>query len=672
MVPELGHFSLILALALALILGVAPLVGAGFGKESGNATLMALSRPVAQGQFVFVAFAFGCLAYSFLVSDFSVLNVATNSNSKLPAQYRLAATWGSHEGSMLLWTLMLAGWTFAVTLFSRNLPLEVVARVLAVMGLVSAGFLLFMLLTSNPFERLIPAAPEGRDLNPLLQDPGMVIHPPMLYMGYVGFSIAFAFAVAALIGGRLDATWARWSRPWTTAAWCFLTVGIALGSAWAYYELGWGGWWFWDPVENASFMPWLVGTALIHSLAVTEKRGTFKSWTVLLAIIAFSLSLLGTFLVRSGVLTSVHAFATDPRRGIFILAFLVIVIGSSLALYAWRAPKVGLGGKFNAVSRESFLLANNVLLMVAMAAVMLGTLYPLFLDALEMGKISVGPPYFDAVFYPLMAPAMFLMGLGPIARWKKAALPDLWTRLRWTLAITVVTALLLPFVMGKWALLISLGLWFSIWIAVTSLVALWQRLRLSPQQGWRAKLTASSRSYYGMHFAHIGVAVFVAGITLVKGYEVEKDVRMEPGQTVVVQDYEFKFVGVRDVPGPNYSAIQGKFEVSRGGKPVDALYPEKRSYFASGQVMTEAAIDAGVLRDLYVSLGEPVEAAAWGVRIYVKPFINWIWGGCFLMSLGGLIALSDRRYRFKVNVAEAQQPVKEPAVRAKAREVKPA
>jgi cytochrome c-type biogenesis protein CcmF len=672
MVPELGHFSLILALALALVLGVVPLVGAGFGTRGGNATLMALSRPVAQGQFLFVAFAFGCLAYSFLASDFSVLNVASNSNSKLPAQYRLAATWGSHEGSMLLWTLMLAGWTFAVTLFSRNLPLEVVARVLAVMGLVSAGFLLFMLLTSNPFERLIPAAVEGRDLNPLLQDPGMVIHPPMLYMGYVGFSIAFAFAVAALIGGRLDATWARWSRPWTTAAWCFLTVGVALGSAWAYYELGWGGWWFWDPVENASFMPWLVGTALIHSLAVTEKRGTFKSWTVLLAIIAFSLSLLGTFLVRSGVLTSVHAFATDPKRGVFILAFLVIVIGSSLALYAWRAPKVGLGGKFSAVSRESFLLANNVILVIALAAVMLGTLYPLFLDALGMGKISVGPPYFDAVFYPLMAPALFLIGLGPIARWKHAALPDLWARLRWTLAVTLVSALLLPIVMGKWTLLISLGLWFAIWIAATSLVALWQRLRLSPQQGWRAKLTASSRSYYGMHFAHIGVAVFVAGVTLVKGYEVEKDVRMESGQTVVVQGYEFKFIGVRDVPGPNYSSVQGKFEVSRGGKPVDALYPEKRSYFASGQVMTEAAIDVGVLRDLYVALGEPVEAGAWGVRIYVKPFINWIWGGCFLMALGGLIALSDRRYRFKVKVAEAPQPVRETAVPAKGREVKPA
>jgi cytochrome c-type biogenesis protein CcmF len=672
MVPELGHFSLILALSLALVLGVVPLVGAGFGKGSGNATLMALSRPVAQGQFVFVAFAFGCLAYSFLISDFSVLNVATNSNSKLPAQYRLAATWGSHEGSILLWTLMLAGWSFAVTLFSRNLPLEVVARVLAVMGLVSAGFLLFMLLTSNPFERLIPAAPEGRDLNPLLQDPGMVIHPPMLYMGYVGFSIAFAFAVAALIGGRLDATWARWSRPWTTAAWCFLTVGIALGSAWAYYELGWGGWWFWDPVENASFMPWLVGTALIHSLAVTEKRGTFKSWTVLLAIIAFSLSLLGTFLVRSGVLTSVHAFATDPKRGIFILAFLVIVIGSSLALYAWRAPKVGLGGKFSAISRESFLLANNVLLVVAMAAVMLGTLYPLFLDALGMGKISVGPPYFDAVFYPLMAPALFLIGLGPIARWKHAALPDLWARLRWTLAVTVATALLLPLVMGKWTLLVSLGLWFAIWIAATSLVALWQRLRLSPQPSWRAKLTASSRSYYGMHVAHIGVAVFVAGVTLVKGYEVEQDVRMEIGQTVAVKGYEFKFTGVRDVPGPNYSAVQGSFEVSRGGKPVDVLNPQKRSYFASGQVMTEAAIDTGVLRDLYVSLGEPVEAGAWGVRIYVKPFIDWIWGGCFLMALGGLVALSDRRYRFKVKVAGVPQPSRDAVMPAKVGAVKPA
>ncbi len=437
---------------------------------------MNVARPAAQGQFVFVAIAFGCLAYSFVNNDFSVLNVVNNSNSSLPWFYRFAATWGSHEGSLLLWVLMLTGWMLAVTLFSRHLPLEMVSRILGVMALISVGFLLFMLFTSNPFERLLPAAPDGRDLNPLLQDPGMVIHPPMLYMGYVGFSVAFAFAVAALLGGQLDATWARWSRPWTTMAWVFLTIGIALGSWWAYYELGWGGWWFWDPVENASFMPWLLGTALIHSLAVTEKRGGFKVWTVLLAIVTFSLSLLGTFLVRSGVLTSVHAFATDPARGIFILGFLVIVIGASLTLFAWRAPKVGLGGKFDFVSRESALLANNLLLIVAAASVLLGTLYPLFLDALGLGKISVGPPYFDSVFVPLMAPAIFLMGVGPLAKWKQAELPDLAHRLRWAFAVALVTALLLPFTMGKWTPMIAFGLLLALWVAVSGVVNLWQRV----------------------------------------------------------------------------------------------------------------------------------------------------------------------------------------------------
>jgi cytochrome c-type biogenesis protein CcmF len=657
MIPELGHFSLILALVLASVLGVLPLAGAGFGGKAGNAALMSLARPVAQGQLVFVAFAFGCLTYSFLNNDFSVLNVAQHSNSKLPTVYRFTAAWGSHEGSLLLWTLMLSGWMFAVTIFSRNLPLEVAARVLAVMGLVSVGFLLFMLLTSNPFERLFPPAPEGRDLNPLLQDPGMVIHPPMLYMGYVGFSVAFAFAVAALLGGKLDATWSRWSRPWTTAAWCFLTMGIALGSWWAYYELGWGGWWFWDPVENASFMPWLAGTALIHSLAVTEKRGAFKSWTVLLAIVAFSLSLLGTFLVRSGVLTSVHAFATDPKRGVFILIFLAIVIGGSLALYAWRAPKVGLGGKFSAVSRESALLANNLVLVVALAAVMLGTLYPLFLDAMGMGKISVGPPYFDAVFYPLMAPALFLIGLGPIAAWREASLPNIWQRVKWAFGVAVASALLLPFVLGKWTPLISLGLLFAMWIIATTAAALRNRYMTASQQGWKAKLAASSRSYYGMHLAHLGVAVFVIGVTLVKGYEVEKDVRLAPGESVTLNDHEFKFAGVRDVPGPNYNAVQGKVEVFKGGKLVETMLPEKRSYFAAGQTMTEAAIDPGLTRDLYVSLGEPVGNGAWGVRIYVKPYIDWIWGGCFLMALGGFLAISDRRYRIKVRQAAEQEAV---------------
>src|SRR5687768_15486702 len=472
MIPEIGQFALIIALLLALTQAVLPLYGA----SNGNRTWMALAAPAGQAQFIFVVIAFGCLAYSFITNDFSVLNVASNSNSQLPLHYRLAASWGSHEGSLLLWTLMLSLWTVAVSLFSRHLPEEMTARVLSVMGIVSVGFLLFMLLTSNPFARLFPIPPDGRDLNPLLQDPAMVAHPPMLYMGYVGFSVAFAFAIAALIGGRLDATWARWSRPWTTVAWMFLTCGIALGSFWAYYELGWGGWWFWDPVENASFMPWLVGTALIHSLAVTEKRGGFKSWTVLLAIAAFSLSLLGTFLVRSGVLTSVHAFATDPKRGIFILAFLVIVIGGSLFLYAWRAKQVGLGGKFDLISRESLLLANNVLLTVACGAVLLGTLYPLIVDALGMGKLSVGPPYFNLVFVPLMAPAAFLMGVGPIARWRKASLPELAVRLRWAFAASVITALLLPLVLGSWKPLASLGLLLALWIVVTAILNLRDRV----------------------------------------------------------------------------------------------------------------------------------------------------------------------------------------------------
>jgi cytochrome c-type biogenesis protein CcmF len=511
---------------------------------------------------------------------------------------------------------------------------------------------LFLLLTSNPFARLMPAAAEGQDLNPLLQDPGMVIHPPMLYMGYVGFSVAFAFAIAALLGGRLDATWARWSRPWTTVAWCFLTLGIALGSAWAYYELGWGGWWFWDPVENASFMPWLAGTALIHSLAVTEKRGTFRSWTVLLAIIAFSLSLVGTFLVRSGVLTSVHAFATDPARGVFILAFLAIVIGGSLVLYAARAGVVGGGAGFALVSRESMLLANNVLLIAALGTVMLGTLYPLFLDALNLGKISVGPPYFESVFVPLMAPLVFLMGIGPLAAWRQASLPDLATRLKWAVGVAFVIALVLPFILGRWTPLIALGVLLSAWIAGSTVVALVQRVRGSPQQGLAAKLRAHPRAWYGMLLAHFGVAVFIAGVTLVKSYEVERDVRLDVGQSVAIAGHSFTFRGVTPREGPNYNAIVGAIDVARNGKTLDTLYPEKRAYIASGQTMTEAAIDAGIFGDRYVSLGEPVTEnalnGAWGVRIYVKPFVDWIWFGCLLMALGGFVAVSDRRYRLTV------------------------
>ncbi|MGH8762233.1 MAG: heme lyase CcmF/NrfE family subunit [Nitrosospira sp.] len=651
MIPELGNFALILALLLALIQGTLPIVGAARGIPS----WMALARPVVQGQFVFIAIAFFCLAYSFINNDFSVINVAQNSNSRLPLEYRFAATWGSHEGSLLLWVLMLASWSVAVSVFSRRLPDDMVARVLGVMGLVSVGFLLFMLFTSNPFDRMLPGAPEGSDLNPLLQDPGMVFHPPMLYMGYVGFSVAFAFAIAALLSGQLDATWARWSRPWTTVAWSFLTIGIMLGSWWAYYELGWGGWWFWDPVENASFMPWLVGTALVHSLAVTEKRGSFKSWTVLLAICAFSLSLLGTFLVRSGVLTSVHAFATDPKRGIFILAFLVIVIGASLLLFAWRAPKIGLGGKFELLSRESLLLGNNLLMMVAAGSILLGTLYPLIIDALELGKLSVGPPYFEAVFVPLMTPAIFLIGVGPLARWKQASLPDLAVRLRWAFAVSMVTALVMPFLMGEWKPLVSFGLLLAFWVIASMAVNLRHRLQSSGKKGLFAKLASQSRSYYGMHLAHLGIAVFIIGVTLVGGYETEKDVRMEIGNTVEVGGYTFRFNGVKKEPGPNYMADIGELDVLRNGEKVRVMQPEKRTYTASGMAMTEAAIDTGVLRDLYVALGEPLENGAWVVRVYHKPFVDWIWFGCILMAVGGFLAVSDRRYRLAMR--EKRQPV---------------
>ena len=643
MIPELGHFALIVALCIAVAQGTLPL----WGVAKGNRRLMAMARPAAQGQFVFVAIAFGCLAWSFVHNDFSVVNVATNSNSGLPVQYRFAATWGSHEGSLLLWVLMLTGWMTAVSLFSRHLPDAMTARVLSVMALVSIGFLLFLLLTSNPFERMLPMAEDGRDLNPLLQDPGMVIHPPMLYMGYVGFSVAFAFAIAALLGGRLDATWARWSRPWTTAAWMFLTVGICLGSGWAYYELGWGGWWFWDPVENASFMPWLVGTALMHSLAVTEKRGGFKIWTVLLAIIAFSLSLHGTFLVRSGVLTSVHAFATDPRRGIFILVFLVLVIGASLLLFAWRAPKVGLGGRFELVSRESALLANNVLLLVAAFSVLLGTLYPLFLDALGLGKISVGPPYFDSVFVPLMAPALFLMGVGPMARWKQASIPDLATRLRWAFAVSVVVAAILPFVLGRWSPMIFLGLALAFWIFAAGIFNVAGRigqLRTAGTPLGRA-LRAQPRGYWGMVVAHAGVAVFIVGVTMVKGYETEKDVKMRPGDTVDAGGYGFRLEGFTQRRGPNYQATVGEITVLYNGQKRGSLFPEKRFYTATQMPMTEAAIDLGVTRDLYVSLGDRVGDGAWTVRVHVKPFIGWIWWGCLIMAFGGLLAASDRRYR---------------------------
>jgi cytochrome c-type biogenesis protein CcmF len=648
--PELGHFTLWLGLALSLWLGIVPLAGA----QTGRVRWMALARPGSVVLFFLVLLSFLSLTAAFINHDFTVAYVAQNSNSALPLMYRISAVWGGHEGSLLLWLLMLVGWMAAVGLFSKHLPLPVVARILSVMALVAVGFFLFTLATSNPFDRLFPAPADGRDLNPLLQDPGMIIHPPMLYMGYVGFSVAFAFAVAALIGGNLDAQWARWTRPWTTLAWIFLTLGIAIGSWWAYYELGWGGWWFWDPVENASFMPWLVGTALIHSLAVTEKRGSFKNWTVLLAIMAFSLSLLGTFLVRSGVLSSVHAFATDPTRGLFILGFLVIVIGVSLALYAWRAPSVGLGARFALLSRESLLLANNVLLLVAMAAVLLGTLYPLLLDALDMGKISVGPPYFDTVFAPLMVPVVFLMGIGPIANWRKAELPDIVTRIKWAIGATVVATVLSSWIAGKFSWMSALGLLLGWWVVASVAADYWNRIspRVANSGSVLARARQVPRATYGMMLAHLGVAAFIFGVTMVRTHEFERDVKLAPGGHVEVDGMRFQLAELKDITGPNYKGVQGIVKVSRDGKDIATLRPEKRTYRVQTMPMTEAAIRTRLSGDLYVSLGEPVDQGdAWIVRIYIKPYVSWIWGGCVLMALGGALAAADRRYRAKKTVS---------------------
>jgi len=641
MTPELGHFALILAFLIAVLQGTLPLIGA----HRGDRTWVALARPLSQALFVMLATSFVCLAIAFVHDDFSVRYVAEHSNSLLPPIYKFAAVWGGHEGSFLLWLLMLSGWTLAVSLFSRSLPDDMVARVIGVLGLVAAGFLVFVLVTSNPFDRLIPAAPDGRDLNPLLQDPGLVVHPPMLYMGYVGFSVAFAFALAALLAGRLDAAWARWSRPWTLAAWVSLTLGIALGSYWAYYELGWGGWWFWDPVENASFMPWLVGTALIHSLAVTEKRGSFRNWTVLLAICAFSLSLLGTFLVRSGVLTSVHAFATDPRRGIMILILLALVIGTSLTLFAVRAPKSGLGGRFALLSRETLLLCNNVLLVVAAACVLLGTLYPLAIDALGLGKLSVGPPYFNSVFVPVVLPIFLLAAVGPLLRWKESPLKDLLPHLRNPALFGVAGAIALPMLAGKWTIGAAIGSFCALWLGASMVLQLVSRLRTGRPPA----------AYWGMQIAHFGLAVSILGVAFVKHYEAERDVRMAPGDTTVVGGHSFKLIGVSERQGPNFIAMVGEVELSRDGKFIRTLRPEKRQYSTSGMPMTETAIDTGFFRDLYVSLGEPLDGGAWAVRVYYKPLVDWIWGGALLMALGGILAASDRRYRLRKREALAAE-----------------
>ena len=642
MIPELGHLAMILALCLAAVQASLPLIGAWRGDRQ----WMGLARPAAWGQFAFLLFSFLCLTQAFLVDDFSVAYVAKNSNSALPWFYKFSAVWGAHEGSLLLWALILGGWTFAVSVFSRQLPEVMLARVLSVMGMISVGFLLFLIVTSNPFERLLPNAPaDGRDLNPLLQDIGLIAHPPMLYMGYVGFSVVFAFAIAALLGGRLDAAWARWSRPWTIVAWAFLGVGIVLGSWWAYYELGWGGWWFWDPVENASLMPWLVGTALLHSLAVTEKRGVFKSWTVLLAIAAFSLSLLGTFLVRSGVLTSVHAFAADPERGTFILIFLLFVVGSSLTLFALRAPVVKSSVGFGLWSRETLLLANNLVLVVACAMVLLGTLYPLVLDALTGAKLSVGPPYFNALFLPLMAILMLALGVGVLVRWKDTPLKWLRGMLLPVLVVSGALGLLGAWLFGDfhWAVLATCLL--AAWVVLAGVRDLLDKTR---HKGLLKGIAGLSRSYWGMQIAHLGIAVCALGVVLSSQYALERDLRMAPGESVEVGGYQFVFDGAKHHQGPNYTSDRATVHVLQDGREIAVLHPEKRVYQVRAMPMTEAGIDPGFTRDLYVALGEPLEDGAWAVRLHVKPFVRWIWLGGLLMGFGGFLAALDRRYRVKV------------------------
>ncbi|GAA0494566.1 MULTISPECIES: heme lyase CcmF/NrfE family subunit [Tatumella] len=652
MIPEIGSFLLCLALGLALLLSIYPLWGAARLDNR----LMGLARPLSYGLFACIAGAFLILVHAFIVNDFTVAYVAENSNSMLPVWYRIAATWGAHEGSLLLWLLMLSGWTLAVALLSRSMPQDAIARVLAVMGMINLGFLLFITLTSNPFIRTLPDFPvDGSDLNPMLQDIGLIFHPPLLYMGYVGFSVAFAFAIASLMTGRLDTAWARWSRPWTTAAWVFLTIGIVLGSAWAYYELGWGGWWFWDPVENASLMPWLAGTALIHSLAVTEKRGSFKSWTVLLAITAFSLSLLGTFLVRSGVLVSVHSFASDPSRGIFILIFLVIVIGSSLLLYALRGGKVRSRVQNDGWSRESFLLGNNVLLIAAMLVVLLGTLLPLVHKELGLGSISIGAPFFNTMFTWIMAPFALMLGIGPLVRWRRDEPQKLYKRLIIAAVVTLIASIVLPLLLqDRIEAMTVVGLLMSVWVILLTLMELHERAT-HRHSFWRG-LTHLSRSHWGMVLGHLGVAVTVIGIAFSTQYSVERDVRMKAGDTVDIHNYHFLFRDVQRLTGPNYTGGVAIIDVTRNGKQEAVLHAEKRFYTAARTMMTEAAISGGFSRDLYAALGEEIGQGSWAVRIYYKPFVRWIWFGGVFMAVGGILCLLDPRYRSRKKAQSQQEP----------------
>ncbi|MCL9774524.1 heme lyase CcmF/NrfE family subunit [Vibrio methylphosphonaticus] len=644
MIAEIGHFALILSLSLSVLLSILPLIGA-----SRNSTmLMNTARPLSWGMFLMLLMSFAILLWAFYSNDFTLTYVASNSNTMLPWYYRLTAVWGAHEGSLLLWVLIQAGWTVAVATFSRGMPQESVARVLAVMGMITVGFLLFIIVTSNPFLRTLPFFPvDGRDLNPLLQDPGLIIHPPMLYMGYVGFSVAFSFAIASLMTGRLDTAWARWSRPWTTAAWVFLTVGIALGSWWAYYELGWGGWWFWDPVENASFMPWLAGTALMHSLAVTEKRGTFKAWTVLLAISAFSLSLLGTFLVRSGILVSVHAFASDPSRGMFILGFLVFVIGGSLLLFALKGASVRVRGNFDLVSRENALLGNNILLIAALVVVLIGTLLPLVHKQIGLGSVSIGAPFFNMLFTWLMVPFAFLLGIGPLVRWKRDNLSKLVKPMLISGAISLAFSALMVVLLAEFFTgLAFLGWVMAMWIITMHGFELHQRA--THRHSFVEGVKKLPRSHWAMIMGHLGLAVTVIGIAMVQNYSVERDVRLAPGEHYQINDYDFYFKGLRDHDGPNYDGYIADFEITKDGNYVNTLHAEKRFYRTAKSMMTEAAIDRGVTRDLYIAMGEQLDdGRSWAIRIYHKPFVRWIWLGAIFMSIGGILAISDKRYRFR-------------------------
>ena len=654
MVAEWGHLALIAAVVLAVFLAVVPLVGSYTGQSS----WMRMGSSLAVGQFVLLLISFIALVTVFIQDDFSVLYAANNSNSKLPVYYKVSAVWGAHEGSLLLWALCLGLWIMLVALLSKTLPLVLKARTLAVLGMIAVGFGLFLLMTSNPFERVLPFPPaDGKDLNPLLQDFGLIVHPPLLYMGYVGFAVPFAFAIAGLLGAQFDSAWARWVRPWTNVAWMFLTLGIALGSWWAYYELGWGGWWFWDPVENASFMPWLVGTALVHSLSVSEKRGLFRSWTLLLAIFAFSLSLLGTFLVRSGVLTSVHAFANDPERGLFVLMFLGVVVGGSLLLFALRGPLVKSAGDYSGWSRESLLLINNLLLVASTLMILVGTLYPLVADVLELGKISVGPPYFNLFFVPLMAVLALFVAFAPQSRWKRSDGKATLRRGRWPLAISLLAAAGLPWLYSSdyhWGA--ALAVLLAVWVAAMTLEDVALKLSTQRTRGvpFGAALSKLSGSYWGMVIAHIGIGVMVLGIGFTTSYDQQRDVRLAPGDRSELMGYEFTLRSIERVAGPNYNAWQGTIDITRDGREVSTLRPEKRTYLAGGQTMTEADIDAGLGRDLYVSLGEPLAGDAWAVRLHVKPLIRCIWLGALMMAIGGLLAAIDKRYRRQKPMAASQ------------------